>query len=242
MYDFSWIFALACSLVLPIALAVELCVRRKGSWKPLLFGALTFTVFQGFLRVPMLAALEHSTGFTAFESASPALYAMFLGATAAFFQEGGRWLVMRFLLKKQRGLRDGFAFGVGHGGIEAIVVLGMTAVTTLSLGSGVSEEDWSIVLAEGVERLAVLTLQIGLSVMVMKSVREKKPLLLLAAFGIHFLAECGVVCRVGFLGDRSSIWAVEFAIVLIAGLMLFYTRREWKAEKTGTGEKDGPNA
>ena len=46
MYILSCIFAVLCSAILPITLTVILCAHYKGIWKPILFGALTFTVFQ----------------------------------------------------------------------------------------------------------------------------------------------------------------------------------------------------
>lgn len=239
MYTFAWIFALCCALVLPIVLAVELCIRRKGSWKPLLFGALTFTVFQGFVRIPALSALSGAAWFGALQGAEPAVYTLFLGATAAFCEEGGRWLVMRFLLKKQRGVRDGIAFGVGHGGLEAIVILGMTAAATLFSGSAEDAGSLPLVFASGVERLFALTAQIGFSVMVMKSVREKKPLWLLLAFALHTFVDFGTAYVAGFLGDGASVWAIEACVGLFAAAMFWFTWREWKRGKGAAGEAAG---
>ena len=231
MYTFAWIFALVCSLVLPIALAAELCVRRKGSWKPLLFGALTFTVFQGFLRIPLLSLLGTEAWFQALQGAEPAVYTLFLGATAALFEEGGRWLVMRFLLKKQRSVRDGIVFGAGHGGIEAIVILGMTSAATLVSGAAADAGSLSLVFAGGAERVFAFAAQIGFSVMVMKSVHEKKPLWLLLAFALHTLVDFGAAFASAFLGDGASVWAVEVCVGLFAAGMLWFVWREWKREK-----------
>lgn len=232
MYIFSWIFALFCALILPVGLAVELCVRRKQGWKPLLFGALTFTVFQGFARLPALSALSGLDWYKTLQSAQPATYTLFLGATAALFEESGRWLVMRFLLKKQRGVMDGVAFGVGHGGIEAVVIMGVTALFSLLSGGGITETDPSLVLAGGFERLFMLAAQIGFSVMVLKAVREKKPLWLLLAFVVHTLLAFAIAYSAGYLGDRSGVWSIEIVVGLLAAGMAWFTWMEWKREKT----------
>lgn len=230
MYTFAWIFAFCCALVLPIVLAVELCVRRKENWKPLLFGALTFTVFQGFVRLPALSTLSRTDWFGALQNAEPLVYTLFLGATAALCEEGGRWLVMRFLLKKQREVRDAVAFGVGQGGLEAVVILGMTAAATLFSSSSEDAGSIPLVFASGTERLFALAAQLGFSVMVMKSVRERKPLWLFLAFGLHTLIDFGMAYAAGFLGDSASIWAVEACVGLLALAMLRFMRREQKKE------------
>lgn len=239
MYLFSWCFALFCSLILPLTLAVELCVRKKGTWRPLLCGALTFTVFQGFVRLPVLTALARTDWYSGFETSDPALYALFLGATAALFEEGGRWLVMHIFLKKRRSVRDGIAFGAGHGGIEAIAVLGVTALANIIGAGSLSVGEWSLVLAGGAERLFALAAQIGFSVMVMESVREKKPLWLLLAFALHMLIDFGAAYAAGFLCDSASVWALEVCIGLFGAGMLRFTWKAWKQERAQSGPSAG---
>lgn len=231
MYLFSWIFALFCALILPVGLAAEFCVRRKKSWKPLLFGALTFTVFQGFARLPVLTALSGTAWYASLQASDPALYTLFLGVSAALFEEGGRFLVMRFLLKQQRTTADAVAFGVGHGGIEAVVILGATALFTLLSGTGVSETGPVLVFAGAAERLFALTAQAGFSVLVMKSVREKKMGWLLLAFGLHTLLDFATAYSSGYLGSGTEIWAVEAAAGIIAVGTGCFTWLELKREK-----------
>lgn len=231
MYLFSWIFALFCALILPVGLAAEFCARRKESWKPLLFGALTFTVFQGFARLPVLTALSGTAWYASMQASDPTLYTLFLGASAALFEEGGRFLVMRFLLKRQRTAADAVAFGVGHGGIEAVVILGATALFTLLSGTGVTETGPVLVFAGAAERLFALTAQAGFSVLVMKSVREKKTGWLLLAFGLHTLLDFATAYSSGYLGNGAEIWAVEAAAGILAAGMGWFTWMELKREK-----------
>lgn len=230
MYLFSWIFALFCALILPLGLAAEFCVRRKKSWKPLLFGALTFTAFQGFARLPVLTALSGTAWYASLQ-ASPVWYTLFLGVSAALFEEGGRFLVMRFLLKRQRTVADAVAFGVGHGGIEAVVILGATALFTLISGTGVTETDPVFVFAGAAERLFALTAQIGFSVLMMKSLREKKTGWLIPVFVSHALLGFAIAYSSGYLGSGAEIWAVEAAAGMLAAGMGWFTWMEWKREK-----------
>src|SRR5690625_2683858 len=50
---------------------------------------------------------------------------------AGVFEEVGRYIMMRFALKKYRDWQDGLAFGIGHGGIESILILGLSNLTMI---------------------------------------------------------------------------------------------------------------
>ena len=130
MYVVSFIFMIVCAVVLPVALAVIFCVRGEENWKPLLFGALTYIFFQVLLRFPLLQMLfPQYSWFSGFSAANPALYALFLGGTAALFEEGGRFAVISLFLRKQRTTADGIAFGVGHGGMFSYSASAFTKVS-----------------------------------------------------------------------------------------------------------------
>lgn len=215
-------FTALCALVLPVALAVVLCIRHKPLWRPILFGALTFTVFQMFLRIPILSVLSQQAWFLAFAGAQPLLYALLLSLTAALFEEGGRWLVISLLLKKQRTTTDGLAFGVGHGGIEAILLVGINVL--LVIITGVFPDEPSLLLAAGVERLSAMTLQVGFSIMVVRAVRERKPLWLLLAFALHTLVDLVAVYGMSYLG----IWPLEAVFLAFALGVVWFVVREFK--------------
>jgi len=223
MNIFSSIFAVLCSVILPIVLTVIFCVRKKGIWKPILFGALTFSFFQVLIRVPLLQLVfPKEAWFILMSSTQPVLYALFLGGTAALFEEGGRFVVMSLFLKRQRSTLDGIAFGVGHGGIEAILFVGISAFAMLFMSTFPSSP--SSVFAAGVERLSTLVIQIGFSVMVMKTVREKNYLWLLIAFVIHTVIDFGAV----MLNGNLNVWVLEALILAVALLMGWFVYKEYK--------------
>lgn len=224
MYIFSCIFTIITAIVLPITLAVIFCVKKPESWKPLLFGALTFIVFQVLTRLPILGmVLPQKAWFEVFTTTQPALYALFLGGTAALFEEGGRFLVISLFLKKQRSTLDGVAFGVGHGGIEAMLIAGINAVALLLSSSELAVPN--LIFAGGVERLSTLAVQIALSVMVMKGIRERKYIWLLIAFLIHTSVDFGAV-----LATQNSVdtWAIELVLFAAAIAMAFFVMKEYK--------------
>ncbi len=224
---FSCIFLIICSIILPITITVIFCVRKKEAWKPILFGALTFTFFQVILRFTLLnSILPNEEWYIIMSSAQPVLYALFLGGTAALFEEGGRFIVMSLFLKKQRSTLDGIAFGVGHGGIEAIFIVGINAVAMLLMS--VFPADTGSMFAGGVERVSTIVIQIGFSVLVMKTVREKNYLWLILAFVIHALIDFGAVMSAGVL----NVWTIEAAIFFAALVTAWFVYKEYKKTKT----------
>jgi uncharacterized membrane protein YhfC len=48
--------------------------------------------------------------------------------TAGVFEETARYIAYRFLLKEHN-MENGLIYGVGHGGIESIMLVGVNVVT-----------------------------------------------------------------------------------------------------------------
>jgi len=220
----SNVFTVTAALLLPIGMGVWLSLRKKGYLKPLLFGVLTFVFFQVLTRIPVLQlVLPRMAWYIVLQTGYPLLYALFLGGTAALFEEGGRYLVMRLFLKNRRRVSDGIAFGIGHGGIEAVLLAGINALIILLAGSAI---DPGLMFAGGVERISTMVVHVAWSVMVLKSVRENKIGYLLLAFALHTLIDAAAV----FLGQYYgvSMLALEIIVGVFALLMLGYTVYEYK--------------
>jgi uncharacterized membrane protein YhfC len=223
------IFTIFVSLVLPIFAAVWLAVKRKGYLVPVLLGAATFTLFQILTRIPIVAVvLPKTMWFTMLSQTHPFLYALFMGGTAALFEEGGRWIVMKRFMRRKHRVADGIAFGVGHGGIEAVFFAGIGTLVQLII-NGASETP-SLTFAGGVERISAMTAHIAWSVMVLKSVSEKKPVWLLVAFLLHAAVDAAVVV----LGTAGvSVLLIETVIGAFALVMLRYIIFEYNKAKGG---------
>lgn len=221
---FGNIFGIFAGFLLPIAAGVWLSLRKKGYLKPVLLGAATFFVFQMLTRIPLLQlVLPGTMWFTLLQTSQPVLYALFLGGTAALFEEGGRWLVMTLFMKNKSRpgdkvtcdsvTCDGIAFGVGHGGIEAVFILGITAIYTLASGTP-TDLFWG-----GFERVCTMVVHIAWSVMVLKSVTLKKPVWLLAAFLLHTVIDMAAVLM---MQAGASALVMESVVFVFALAMLAY--------------------
>lgn len=225
MYILSCIFMIVCAIVLPITLAVTFCVRREANWRPLLLGTLTFVVFQVFIRFPLIRMLlPQLTWYKTLATAYPTLYALLLGGSAALFEEVGRYLVMSLLMKKQRTAEDAIVFGIGHGGIEAIIISGINAVVLFLSSADISTT--GMIFSSGVERASTLAIQIAFSVMIMKSVREKKAYWLFLAFAAHTLVDFGAA----FASDNVNTWAIEITLAVFAIMISMFTLKEYRKE------------
>ena len=57
-------------------------------------------------------------------------YALYGGLAAGIFEETGRFLAMKFLLKDEpQGARTAVAYVIGHGGIEMLIIFGVSMVS-----------------------------------------------------------------------------------------------------------------
>lgn len=215
----GYVFALTVAVVLPLAAAVCMS-RRLKAVRPVLLGAATFFVFQGLLRIPLLQfVLPMSTEFVLFQFTRPILYLLFLSVTAGIFEEGGRYLVMkRFMADAPVGHAIGF--GVGHGGIEAMLLVGVNLIAAVATGAVSVSANGSQFFAAGFERLFAMVFHICLSIMVWRSLRDKKRSLLVAAILLHTLLNA---LAVWLSMNQVSVLVIEGAIALFTLILLLYT-------------------
>ena len=122
-------------LFLPMILYVLYGINNKGQgvWTAWLLGAAGFFVFQIIIRTPIISILSVLPGFMDFVAEYYVLYCLILASTAAVFEVAGRYIVAKLLVKSRGGLtfKKSFAAGLGHGSIEAMLIVGMTYVNNL---------------------------------------------------------------------------------------------------------------
>ncbi len=116
----------------PIVTAIVYSVKNKGKgvWKAWLLGAAGFFVLQILIRVPVLNVLGTFPWFQRFAENQYMVYCLILAMTAALFEVVARFAVAK-ILQKNMNYQQGVAAGLGHGGIEAIILIGMTYVNNL---------------------------------------------------------------------------------------------------------------
>lgn len=232
----SLLFVVLICFAVPVAGMFVVRKKYQGKWGIFLAGALTFFVSQICLRIPLLQlALPRFAWYYALQL-NVWYFGLFLGITAALFEEGGRWLVMRFLKrlgKLSPGLGNGLAFGLGHGGIEAALLVGLNALVILVMTvmrAGLSPLDAGIAFAGGVERLLTLAFHVGASLIVMYGIATgRQGRYLFLAFLLHALVDAAAVILparfgVGILEMELGIAAFGGA-TLALGIILFAKKK-----------------
>lgn len=126
------IISLLVCLFLPPAILIAYTAKNKGrkiisAW---FLGAAGFFVTQMLIRVPILTLLQTTPGFIAFSTNHAFLFALTLAFTAGLFELAGRFAVAK-LMRKQLTYQRGFSAGLGHGGIEAMILVGMTYLNNI---------------------------------------------------------------------------------------------------------------
>ena len=215
----GYIFALMAALALPVAAMIYMTIRLKTA-QPVLLGASTFIVFQILLRSPLLLVLlPRSTDYVLFQITHPIQYMIFLSSTAGLFEEVGRYVMMKRFMKDEP-VSHALAFGIGHGGIEAILIVGINLIVMGSSGAVSLGPASGALFAAGFERISAMVFHVCLSVMIWRSLKEHRPVLLPVAIFIHTLLNV----MAGYLSfQKVSFSIIELAIALGTSLFLIYT-------------------
>ena len=214
------VITLLISLVLPVAILIGFAVKskRQGIISAWLLGAAGFFVTQMLIRLPILTALQSQSWFMDFAQNHLFIYAFGLAFTAGLFELTGRFVVAKIMEKKLTWKRS-LAAGLGHGGIEAMLLIGMTYVNNLiyiiminsgqfdtmivqTAGAGVDVSQLELIrtqlvgtapvmfLLAGFERLLAMTGHAAMSVLVCYGVAHKKVgICVLLCLGIHTLMD-----------------------------------------------------
>jgi len=226
----------------PLLLAVALARRCEGKWKYWGYGVLVFLLFQGVTRIPAMVAVQ---SLPAFQQAlkQPAVlwgFLLFAAFTAGLFEEGGRWLAIRFFVPAaDRRWNTALMLGAGHGGLESIGVgllvlvglvnyLAIVLIPAENLGAPAaaveqarqqfaSMQGWEPLLGAW-ERVGALAVQLGLSVMVMQAFLRGQ------RWWWYALAAHTVVdfTSVGLLQVAAKPLGQSRAVLVVEGLVTVY--------------------
>ena len=122
------------SLLIPVITLIIYGVRhrREGVISAWLLGALGFFVMQIVIRTPILGVLGNSGSFLLWAQNNYIFYCLLLACSAAAAEAAGRCLVL-LACRKKLNVSRGIAAGLGHGGIEAMLIVGLTYINNLVL-------------------------------------------------------------------------------------------------------------
>ena len=245
-------------IVAPFLLAWWIVKRFKAGLKSVLTGAGVFVLFalilesivhQIVLKGPNGAVIIGNTYY----------YALYGGLMAGLFEEAGRFLSMKFLLKKESpAASTAIAYGTGHGGIELLIIFGATMISNLAISALINSGNLDVLLAtvpeanraqvqaqlEGLqtltvgtllfglwERVSAIILQVGLSIIVWTAVRKGGKWLWLfpAAILLHALVDALAVIISKSVGMLATE-IVVFALAIAVGTIGWMLAKRLNAE------------
>ena len=213
---FEGISLLIC-IGIPVLGGIYFAVNGKGYFLTFLTGILSFVVTQMILRIPLLGYLK--TNWEWFMILPYSHYFIYMAITAfsaGVFEETGRVVGLGVLRKGKTSWMDAVAFGLGHGGIEAvwIGVIGVLPNVLSSISVAV--------LLSGAERFCAMAFHILLTLVIMEGIRRHKKLFYwLIAVVLHGLYNFSIAFQ-----NTILIWGV-----LILGVVAAITKRKWKEER-----------
>ncbi|MCU5378429.1 YhfC family intramembrane metalloprotease [Bacillus cereus] len=208
-----------------ISFGLPLVALLYAFWKkryiPYMLGVLAFVVSQILIRIPILNYVSGtSTNFQMFSVMQPVLFVLLLSLSAGIFEEIARFIAMRYFMK-QRDWQSGFLFGAGHGGIEAVLIVGIPIISLL-LSQTVIQNGDSYYFA-GIERIFAMVLHIGLSIIVLQAVVQKKFRYVVYAILIHGTANAIASIISLYVPGESGIILSEVSIAICALLVFSYS-------------------
>lgn len=123
------------AVIIPIAIALIWKFWKHEKFTTILVGAATFVLFALILEKTIQNALVFPTTMglpdhaaSQFINARPILWALVLGLFPGVFEETGRLVAFKTILRNRRNRETSISYGIGHGGFEVILVLGINYI------------------------------------------------------------------------------------------------------------------
>ncbi|MCL2381148.1 MAG: YhfC family intramembrane metalloprotease [Treponema sp.] len=227
------------SIGLPIVLFYLFYKKYSARVLPLIFGILVFTIFIfTIIRNINILVITH---FTLLER--PFLFILYGVLMAGIFEETARFISFKVLQKKYNKVGTALAYGIGHGGIEAVLIVGLTMIANIVFSfninvggfQDITGDNAQIVqilattppimfLAGGIERISVIGIHLSLSVLVFYSVISKDKLWLFPlAILIHILVN--IPAGLFQTGLFTNLIVVQVIILTFSLVLIFFTKR-----------------
>ena len=244
-------------IVVPIVVAIIWTKKKKERFTTVLVGAVTFLLFAVVLEKPIQAVLIAptqmglaDTGISQFLNARPVLWAFMVGLFPGIFEETGRLVAYKTVLKKRKNRETSISYGIGHGGFEVIFLMGVLYVTYIAyavmintgkfgtmvdqimakapeqadslvtVASGIASFSFANLALSIVERVFAMLFHIGASIIVFYACKNKRRFWL---YPLAILLHTAMDFIVGLITVgvwKLPVWALE-GILAIFGILTF---------------------
>ena len=246
--------SLTITVILMIAIPVcfFICWRRKHkeqtkiSW--LIAGAVGFLVSARVLELGVhYFCIVADNPVSRFITGNTAAFVLYGIAMAGAFEECGRYVILKYVMKKNRTRENAVLYGIGHGGIEILAVFLPTMITYLAVAVlfsqgdtenalralNITEEtaaaallsvraaaifDYTMMAMNVIERVLAMFLHIGLTVIVYYGIVSGKKTCLPLAILLHMLMDTFPAL---YQRGMVPLWAVEVWAAAWTAVVIF---------------------
>lgn len=238
------IIALLVTIGLPILAGVWLNKNFGVSWRVITLGALGYFVVQALMTF-LLGGLAELVGNGTLNLSDRNFFIVQLILSILFGALLGviiRWAGLKYIQQPLVNLEAAYGIGVGYGGIESIIRVGIPLlITFITMLSNINidiqtttlepevftqlEALWQVSpwvpLAGSLERIAALVMHITVTILVLQFFTRKRVLWLGAALGVEVIIN-GLIVGLAEIGLAYG-WVILIAVVLMMGcLYLLY--------------------
>lgn len=232
-------------VVIPIMTYWVLKPKYKLRASPVWVGAAIFFVAVIILE-PILHAIvlrPTANGSIGLVVHHPWVYVAYGALAAGIFEETGRFIGFRYLKKRVSGFQTAIAYGIGHGGIEMILVGAMGMVNSIMFSTAINSHSTAIMAkipsttmhslmtnAAGmailalVERIGAFLIQILLSMIVWAAVNYVgKWWLYPVAIVLHAVVDTpSAMFQAGLISSQSLVEVLLWVTVILLAIFVYY--------------------
>ena len=222
-------------VTVPVAVAIVWKIKKKEPFTTILIGAAAFLLFALILEKPIQNVLIFPTEMglsgnplSIALASRPVLLALVTGLFPGIFEETGRLVAFKTLLRKRTNRETSISYGIGHGGIEVVFVLGLTYFQFLSYAMMLNNGTFGTVVAQVAEKApeklsqvqSVIDSLTGFTFTTLLAAAVERVFAVLFHIGASILVF--YACK-----DKKKFWLYPLAILLhtamdfIAALALF---------------------
>jgi uncharacterized membrane protein YhfC len=250
-------------IVYPFILGAIAHKKLAVGWKYFWFGALVFLVFQLLTRAPLIVVLADTVLAPLLRTSTTFTWTWLVieAVTAGLFEEVGRYAGYRLFMRREaKTWSKGVMYGLGHEGLESMVVFGgghiLTLLSIISLSAinvtrlpvaqrqailqqfaAINAQPVWFPLLAAWERFWSFPLQVALSVIVLQVFRRGQISWLFLAILLHALIDFLTIALPQAFGQSTGIELLLEGIVCVFGLIGAWII--WRLREPGETAKAG---
>ena len=259
----SLIVTVILMVAIPVAFFIYWRKKHKQQTKIsyLIAGAIGFVISARVLELGVhLFCIVADNPVSRFINGNTVAFVLYGIIMAGVFEECGRHIVLKYIMKKNRTPENAVMYGIGHGGIEILAVLlpsmilylviavlfsagnienalstlnitEQTAAAALPSVQAAAAFDYAMMAMNVIERLLAVLSHIGLTVIVYYGIVNTKKICLPAAIILHMLMDTFPAL---YQRGVVSLWAVELWAALWTAVIAFIAVKLYRKMKVSS--------